>query len=197
MNIIGLYKTREAAKKGQRIMEERGIDPEQTSVLHADDSRGLRLASYAHHRAASYAWAGAAIGGAIGALIVGGLTVGEVEMEGVHHFARGHAVSALVGLALGLLPGALIGAIVGRRRPVLRADFFETDNERGGTALGVVTNTDAEAEIADYAFRSTGALTVTGRSKKRAGTKEKTATEKKTAPKKTAPEKTAAEKKPS
>jgi len=163
MNIIGLYKTPEAAAKGKKIMEERGIDPDQTSVLHADDSGGPRLAAYAHHRAASYAWAGAAIGGAIGALIVGGLTVGEIEMEGVHHFARGHGVSALVGLALGLLPGALIGAIIGRRRPVLRADFFESDNKRGGTALGVVCRSAEEAETADYAFRSTGALTVTGR----------------------------------
>jgi len=126
MNIIGLYKTEEAAAKGKKLMEERGIDPDQTSVLHADDSRGLRLAAYAHHRAASFAWLGAAIGGAIGALVVGGLTVAEVEMEGMHQFARGHQVSALVGFALGLLPGALIGAIVGWRKPVLRADFFET-----------------------------------------------------------------------
>ena len=45
-------------------------------------------------------------------------------------------------------------------KPTLRADFFEADEDRGGTALGVIARTAEEAEAARYAFRSTGALQV-------------------------------------
>lgn len=164
MRLIGVYKTDEAAQKAKRTMRERGIPDDRTSLLSPDDTRGPHLAAYPHHQAAQVAWLGALIGGALGALVLGALTVGEVELEGFMNLLEGRVVSALVGFAMGATPGALIGAFVGWRRPVLRADFFDADDKRGGTALGVVTKTVEELDAAKYAFRSTGALQVKSRS---------------------------------
>lgn len=158
MKIIGLYKTTEAAGKAKRLMRDRGIPDRRTSLLSPDDTDGPHLATYPHHQAARVAWLGAGIGAAIGALSLGAFTTATVE--GLPAVAGGHLWSALVGAALLTPIGALVGAIVGWRRRVLRADFFDADAKRGGTALGVVAETAEELEAARYAFRATGALKV-------------------------------------
>lgn len=160
MRLIGVYKTREAAQKAKRTMRERGIPSERTSLLSPDDTHGPHLAVYADHRASQVAWVGALLGGTLGGLVLGGLMVGEVEFEGFTTLMEGHLVAFLVGFVLAAVPGALIGAAIGWRQPTLKADFFDADEKRGGTALGVITLSDDELETARYAFRSTGALQV-------------------------------------
>lgn len=158
MKIIGLYKTKEAAGKAKRLMRERGIPDERTSLLSPDDTAGSHLATYPHHQAARVAWAGAGIGAVIGALLLGAFT--SATVEGLPDVLGGHLWSALVGVAIAAPIGALAGAIRGWRQRVLRADFFDADAKRGGTALGVVAETAEELESARYAFRATGALKV-------------------------------------
>ncbi|NIS36571.1 MAG: hypothetical protein GWO04_44510 [Actinobacteria bacterium] len=158
VKIIGLYKTTEAAAKAKGLMRERGIPDLRTSLLSPDDTDGPHLATYPHHQAATVAWLGAAIGAVVGGLALGASTTATVEA--LPALAGGHLWSALVGAALVSPVGALAGAIVGWRRRVLRADFFDADAKRGGTALGVVVETPEELETARYAFRATGALRV-------------------------------------
>ncbi len=158
MKIIGLYKTMEAAGKAKRLMSERGIPDRRTSLLSPDDTDGPHLATYPHHQAASVAWLWACAGGGIGALLLGAVTTATVE--GLPMVLGGHLWSALVGFAVAAPLGGAIGGIMGLRKRVLRADFFDADAKRGGTALGVVAETPEELEAARYAFRATGALRV-------------------------------------
>jgi len=166
MKLIGLYKTKEAARKAKAMMREQGIPDDHTSLLAPDDTRGPHLAAYAAHSASTYAWIGAAVAAAFGALIVGVASSGEVTWVNDAPLAAGHGVSALLGAACALPLGALVGALVGWRKTTLRADFFEADARRGGTALGVVARSEAEAESARYAFRATGALQVRSASRR-------------------------------
>lgn len=158
MKIIGIYKTAEAAGKAKRLMRDRGIPDRRTSLLSPDDTDGPHLATYPHHRAASLAWMGALVGAALGGMALGAFTT--VRSDSLPELLGGHLGAALIGVALIAPIGALIGAIVGWRRRVLRADFFDADARRGGTALGVVAETAEELEAARYAFRATGALKV-------------------------------------
>lgn len=160
MRLIGLYKTTEAARKAKAMMREQGIPDERTSLLAPDDTRGPHLAAFAHHAAGRYAWLGGALAAAFGALILGVSTTAEITWVNDHPFTAGHWASALWGAALAFPLGAVVGAVFGWRKPTLRADFFEADEDRGGTALGVIARTAEEAEAARYAFRSTGALQV-------------------------------------
>jgi len=158
MKIIGLYKTSEAAAKAKRLMRERGVPDQRTSLLSPDDTHGQHLAAYPHHQAARFAWLGAGFGAFVGAVAFGVST--SATLEGLPLALDGHVWSALIGLAIVAPIGALVGAVMGWRRPVLRADFFDADAKRGGTALGVVAETAEELEAAPYAFRATGALRV-------------------------------------
>jgi len=96
--IIGLYKTKEAAGKAKKLMRERGIPDRRTSLPSPDDTEGVHLATYLHHRAASVAWLWAACGGAIGGLLMGAVTAATVE--GLPAVLGGHLSSALIGVAI-------------------------------------------------------------------------------------------------
>ncbi len=160
IKLVGLYKTPEAASKAVALMGARGIPDERTSLLRPDDRAGPHLATYASNLAARYACLGAAVAGAAVALLLAALTVGEIELEGIAQIGSGALVPALAGFGFGAPLGALVGALYGWRQPVLRADFFDADDRRGGTALGVLTETPDELEAARFAFRSTGALQI-------------------------------------
>jgi len=165
VKLIGLYKTMEAARKAKQLMRQRGIPDRRTSLLSPDDTDGPHLATYPHHQATRYAWLGAAIGAFVGAVAFGVSTEGAID--GLGTILGGKAVAMLVGIALFAPFGAIAGAIVGWRRPVLRADFFDADDKRGGTALGVIVESTEEDDAAHYAFRATGALRVRSRGSSR------------------------------
>lgn len=161
MKLIGLYKTTEAARKAKQLMRERGIPARRTSMLSPDDTEGPHLATYPHHQAARYALFGTVVAAFVGLVLFGAATEGSVA--GLEDVLSAKAVAMLVGVALLAPIGALVGAVIGWRRPVLQADFFDADADRGGTALGVIVESPDEHEAARYAFKATGALRVRSR----------------------------------
>lgn len=161
VKLIGLYKTTEAARKAKQLMRERGIPDRRTSMLSPDDTAGPHLATYPHHQAARYGAFGAILAAFVGLVAFGALTEGTVV--GLEDVLGAKVVAMLVGVALFAPVGAIVGALVGWRRPVLQADFFDADADRGGTALGVIIESPDEQEAAHYAFRATGALRIKSR----------------------------------
>ncbi|MEM9694557.1 MAG: hypothetical protein AAGA56_18555 [Myxococcota bacterium] len=161
MELIGVYKTKEAAAKAKKLMTDRGIPTRRTSILSPDDTRGPHLATYPYHQAFRFALLGGLVASGIGALFFALLGSGTLTLMGSTW--AGWWLAAGVGMALALPVGLIGGAVAGLRRPMLRADFFKADEKKGGTALGVIAESEEERESAHYAFRATGALRVRGR----------------------------------
>lgn len=96
---------------------------------------------------------GAAIGGVIGALLLGLTSVGFIGIPALNFFAAGQFIGMLLGFAAGALFGGLIGGLIGLTMPEHEAEMCrDIDYEKNGILVGVFTSDAKRAEEAQRLF---------------------------------------------
>lgn len=100
--------------------------------------------------AAEGGFAGAAIGGALGAVAAGLTAVGAVVIPGAGLLVSGPLAAALAGAGAGGAAGGLIGSLVGFGIPENEAKLYQENLERGSVLVTVKTESpEQEKRVAE------------------------------------------------
>jgi hypothetical protein len=100
---------------------------------------------------------GAAIGGALGALLLGLTAVGTIVAPGLGLAAAGHWLPVLAGFGAGALGGGLIGGLAGLGIPEHEAEIYRGELEKGGILLGIFAPNDDRAREAQRLMEANNA----------------------------------------
>jgi hypothetical protein len=101
--------------------------------------------------------AGAAIGGALGAIALGLTATGLLAAPAVGLYAAGQWLAMLAGFGAGALGGGLIGGLVGLGIPEHEAELYRGEIEKGGILLGVFASDDEKAKESHQLLEASGA----------------------------------------
>jgi hypothetical protein len=154
--VTGIFKTRSNAQRAVEALVDNGFARDDISLLMSDATRGREFAIKMVSRAPEGAAAGATIGGVLGAVAAGLVSLGILVVPGVALVAVGPVVAALAGLGAGAAAGGVTGALIGLGIPDYEAKFYNEAIEKGGILLGVYTHDD-RAEQARKLIDATGA----------------------------------------
>jgi len=157
--VTGLFKARSEAERAVEDLISYGFMREDISMLMSDATRGREFRLAEATKAPEGAAAGAALGGAIGAIAAGLVVLGVVALPGIGLVAAGPIVATLAGLGAGAAAGGLTGALVGMGIPEHEAKFYNEEIGRGGILLGVYTHDDRAGQ-ARKILEASGAKTV-------------------------------------
>ncbi|HMG35941.1 MAG TPA: hypothetical protein VKM94_18545 [Blastocatellia bacterium] len=140
--VTGLFKTRSSAQHAAESLIENGYSADDISLLMSDATRGREFAIRVASKAPEGAAAGATIGGVLGAVAAGLVSLGILVVPGVALVAVGPVLATLAGLGAGAAAGGVTGALIGLGIPEHEARFYDQEIERGGILLGVYTHND-------------------------------------------------------
>ena len=140
--VSGLFKTRSSAQRAVEALVDYGYSRDDISLLMSDATRGREFAIQMASKAPEGAAAGATIGGVLGAVAAGLVSLGILVVPGVALVAAGPVVATLAGLGAGAAAGGLSGALIGLGIPEHEARFYNEAIEKGGILLGVYTHDD-------------------------------------------------------
>jgi hypothetical protein len=132
-----------------------GFGPGDVSVLVGDHAAGKHFGIKEKTKAPEGAAAGAAIGGTLGAIVIGLVAVGSIALPGIGLLAAGPIVAALAGAGAGGATGGILGGLIGATMPEHEAALVKT-LERGHILLAVAAQGE-RAEMVQKIFRETGA----------------------------------------
>ena len=104
--VTGIFKTRSHAQRAVEALVDNGYARDDISLLMSDATRGREFAIKMVSRAPEGAAAGATIGGVLGAVAAGLVSLGILVVPGVALVAVGPVVAALAGLGAGAAAGA-------------------------------------------------------------------------------------------
>ena len=136
--VSGLFLSRAAAQSTLERLVDGGFPRDQISVAMSDATRTKNFGPNEVVNKANDASSGAAVGGVVGALLAGAITVGAFAVLGP--FA-----AVLAGMSGGLA-GSLAGALVGAGIPEQHARKLSDRLEDGGIIVGVYLSREEEAK---------------------------------------------------
>ena len=160
--VTGLFGTRAAAELAVDQLINAGYSRDDISVLMSDATRGREFAITEDSKAPEGAAAGAAVGGVLGAIAAGLISIGIIALPGIGLVAAGPIIAALAGAGAGGAAGGLLGALVGAGIPEHEAQLYSEEVEKGGILVGVYAHDDRVAAAKEI-FTSAGAESVTSR----------------------------------
>ena len=146
--VTGIFPTRARAMLALEDLVRHGFSQDDISLLMSETTRGREFAVDEATKAPEGVAAGAAIGGALGALLLGLTSVGLLAAPGVNIFVSGQWLAALAGFGAGALGGGILGGLVGLGIPEHEAEFYREEIAKGGILLGIYC---ADAERAQEA----------------------------------------------
>jgi hypothetical protein len=135
--ITGIFRSRSSATLAAEDLVRHGFAQDDISSLMSETSRGREFAIDEHTKSPEGLATGSAIGGIIGAIAMGLMSVGMIAMPGANFFPAGQGVAALMGWGAGSLVGGIIGGLVGLAIPEHNAAFQRYSMNKGGILVGV------------------------------------------------------------
>lgn len=146
--ITGLFRSRGAAMLAMEDLIRHGFSQDDISLLMSESTRGREFMMNESTKAPEGVATGAAIGGAIGALLLGLTAVGSIAAPGLGLVIAGHWLTALAGFGAGAIGGGLIGGLAGLGIPEHEAELYRGEIEKGGILLGIFATSDDRAKEA-------------------------------------------------
>jgi len=145
--ITGLFDTETAAEKAVSQLKTLGYTSNEITIIMKDASAASDLAHETGSRTMEGVGTGAAIGGTIGAVLLGVLAVGSVAIPGVGLIAAGSLAAMLAGAGAGGLAGGLIGWLTSAGVPDDVAPYYEHGLQTGGVVVAVAAHPGQEAQV--------------------------------------------------
>ena len=146
--VTALFRSRAAAMLAMEDLVRHGFSQDDISLLMSESTRGREFMVNEATKAPEGMATGAAIGGALGALLLGLTTVGTLVAPGIGLAIAGHWQTALAGFGAGAIGGGLIGGLAGMGIPEHEAEIYRGEVEKGGILLGIFAASDARAKEA-------------------------------------------------
>lgn len=155
--ITGIFKNRASAVSTLDDLRRHSFAQDDISLLMAETNRGNEFKVSEHTKSSQGLATGAAIGGVLGAIVLGLTTVSMVAAPGLGLFAVGQWLSLLAGFGAGALSGGLIGSLIGLGMPEHVAELYRGEIEKGGILIGVYSLDNARADEVVKLFEANGA----------------------------------------
>jgi len=155
--ITGIFKNRPNAMSTLDDLRRHGFALDDISLLMSESSRGNEFKVEEHSKSSQGMASGAAVGGVLGAIVLGLTTVGMVAAPGVGIFAVGQWLSLLAGFGAGALGGGLIGGLIGLGISEHVAELYRGEIEKGGILIGVYSLDEDRAKEVVKLFEANGA----------------------------------------
>ena len=160
--ITGTFSDQDAAERAYTDLRKKGYTEKDVHVLMSEDTRkhlrGADQLKLEHgNKALEGAGAGGAIGGVVGATILGIMAAASnVAIPGIGLVVAGPLAGALIGGGAGAAAGGLAGTFVGMGIPEDRAKEFEQDVKKGSIVMGVNPRNEEDARYFENEWRNTG-----------------------------------------
>lgn len=145
--VTGVFKTRVDATRAIQMLEEKGFQDSEISLL-MSDSVGKDFQIKDSSKMPEGIAAGATAGGVIGALLAGLTAVGTIATGGGLLIA-GPLVAILAGGGAGAGVGGIIGGLTGAGMTEHEAKLFASELEDGRILVAVHCSSDARKETAE------------------------------------------------
>lgn len=162
--ITGIFHSRAAAMLAVEDLIRHGYSQDDISLLMSETTRGAEFAVAEATKGPEGLAAGAAIGGAIGALVLGLTSVGLIAAPGVALFAAGQWLAGLAGFGAGALGGGIIGGLIGLGIPEHEAELYRSEIAKGGILLGLYCVDAERIKEAEALLRANNAEHITAES---------------------------------
>ncbi len=147
-NVVGLFETRDQARRAVEALKATGLDSEDMSIMMRDRSLAEEVAEDTGADNSEAVGVGALGGGVLGGmagLLVG---LGAITIPGIGPFlAAGPIAAALTGMAVGATAGGVAGALIHHGVSEEEAGFYSSAVERGGILITVKTAKNREDEV--------------------------------------------------
>lgn len=145
--ITGLFDSESAAENAVALLKQIGYGQNEITIIMKDRARAEEIATDSGAKTMAGVGAGAAIGGTLGAVLMGLLAVGSVTIPGVGLIAAGPLAAMLAGAGAGGLAGSLVGWLVGAGVPEDVAPYYERGLKAGGVVVAVATHPGDESRV--------------------------------------------------
>lgn len=159
--VTGAFRDHESADKAYNELLKKGYTEKDIHVMMSEDTRkrlgGKDVKLESGNKALEGAGVGGALGGAVGATILGIMAAAStVAIPGLGLLVAGPLAGSLIGGAAGAAAGGLAGTLVGMGIPEDRAKIYEEDLNRGHIVLGVNPRNDEDATYFEREWRTSG-----------------------------------------
>lgn len=157
--VTGIFDNEISADRAVSDLLNEGFAKDDISLLMSEQTRNKIFSSTDDeaNRTAKGAVAGAAFGGAIGALIAGLTSAGAIVTTGGVLLAAGPIVAMLSGVGVGAIAGGLSGALIRAGFAADEANRYEEEIKRGKAVVILHTSDDRQATLGREVFRNAGA----------------------------------------
>jgi hypothetical protein len=155
--VTAIFRSRAAAILAMEDLLRHGFMQDDVSLLMSETTRGREFAIEESTKAPEGIATGAAIGGVLGAIVLGMTAVGSVAAPALGLVAAGHWLPALMGLGAGALGGGIIGGLAGLGIPEHEAELYRGEIEKGGILMGVFALNDLRAKEAQKLLEANNA----------------------------------------
>jgi len=158
--IAGIFDNDIMAEKAVAELLGEGFVKDDISLLMSSQTRDRLFSSTDDeaNRVAKGAVAGATVGGALGALLVGLTSAGAIITSGGALLVAGPIVAALSGAGAGALTGGVVGALVRAGFAADEANRYESEINSGKAVVIAHAADERRAVIARAAFNRLGAV---------------------------------------
>lgn len=159
--LTGSFRDQAAADKAYDELVKKGYTEKDIHVLMSEDTRknlaGKDVKLEHGNKALEGAGVGGALGGAVGATILGIMAAAStVAIPGIGLLVAGPLAGSLIGGAAGAAAGGLAGTLVGMGIPEDRAKEYEGDLKQGRIVMGVTPRDDRDATYFENEWRNSG-----------------------------------------
>ena len=157
--VTGIFDNQVTADRAVSSLLDEGFGKDDISLIMSDKTRDKLFSSTDDeaNRVAKGGIVGAALGGAIGAFIVGLTTIGVILLPGGTLLAVGPMIAALAGAGAGGAIGGLSGALMNAGFAADDANRYEEEIKRGKAIVIVHVTNDDQATVAKAALSVSGA----------------------------------------
>jgi uncharacterized membrane protein len=157
--ITGTFSNRSDAQAAVSILESRGIEPSEISLILSEATHQKMFNDNVNNvqRACSsikVAGEGAVIGGTLGAIIAGLTAVGTFTVAGFGLLVSGPIVAVFIGAGAGAATGTVAGALIGAGIPDVEANEYEKQLANGKALVTVYTEDISKALTAKDILKS-------------------------------------------
>ncbi|HYM82464.1 MAG TPA: hypothetical protein VEY91_13765 [Candidatus Limnocylindria bacterium] len=161
--VTGMFPNRQSAEQAYRSLSERGYQKDDVHIMMSDETRKRYFVkddkndTDLGNKALEGTGVGAAVGGAVGATLLGILAAGAaVTIPGVGLVIAGPLAGAIAGAGAGATAGGVVGALVGAGIPEDRAKVYETGIKQGGIVMGVTPRSPDDAQYFEKEWTTHG-----------------------------------------
>jgi hypothetical protein len=145
--ITGLFDSTSTAETAVSQLKQIGYGQNEITIVMKDRGSAENLAHDAGARTMEGVGTGAAIGGAIGAVLAGLLAVGSVTIPGVGLIAAGPLAAMLAGAGAGGIAGSLVGWLTSLGVSSDVVPYYEHGLNNGGVVVAVAAHAGDENRV--------------------------------------------------